>query len=75
MIEPRRREGLVSKPPQALGIRCQRFGQNLDGDVSLEPRISRSVHLAHAACSEERNDLVGTESSSGRKGLLKRHLS
>ena len=39
-------------------------GQDLDGDVSLEPRVARPVHLSHATRAERR-DLVGTEAYSG----------
>ena len=35
--------------------------QNLDGDRSLQPRVTRPVDLAHPARAERREDLVGTE--------------
>ncbi len=35
--------------------------QNLDRDDTLEPRVERLVHLAHAAGAERGSDLVGSE--------------
>src|SRR5687767_3207774 len=44
-------------------IRIVREGgrQNLDGDFAPEPRIARPVNLAHAAVTEQGNDLIVPE--------------
>jgi len=44
--------------------------QDLDGDIPLQPRVVRAVHLAHAARSDGRQDLVRTQASSGSQGRL-----
>ena len=33
-------------------VRREGFGQDLDGDVAIEPRVARAVDLAHAAGAE-----------------------
>ena len=48
-----------------LGIGGQRFGQNLDGDIAMEPGIPGAIHLAHAARTKGGHDLVVRESSAG----------
>ena len=35
--------------------------QNLDGDDAIQPRVARLLHLAHAACTDRREDLVGAK--------------
>jgi len=42
-----------------------RFG-NFEHDVAIEPRIAGFIHLSHAACADQRDDLVGAEFGSGR---------
>src|SRR5437016_11390551 len=42
-------------------IRRKLRRQNLDGDTTLQPRITRAVHLAHAARTQWREDFVGPE--------------
>ncbi len=52
------RFGLAFKPSQSLGIGSEVLGQNLDGDISVELRIPRPIHLSHAALTERFKDLV-----------------
>jgi len=47
---------------EALG---EFFARNFDGDDPVEPRVPRPVHLAHATCSDGRNDLVRTKKGPG----------
>jgi hypothetical protein len=35
--------------------------QNFDGDVAAEARIACSIHLAHAACAEWRDDFIAAK--------------
>ena len=56
--------------PRATPTR--RVGQHLDRHVALEPRVPRPVDLAHPARAERRDDLVGTEASSRRRGMSAR---
>src|SRR5450759_5368689 len=41
---------------------------DLDGDRAVQPRVARSVHVAHAAGADGREDLVRTELGSIGKG-------
>ena len=41
----------------------ERLGQDLDGDVAIEPRVARPIHFAHAAGAERRR-----RSRTGRGG-------
>jgi hypothetical protein len=58
-------------------------GENLDGNVTFELRIVRSINLAHAADAEKRKNLIlanspagpGLETGARRFGELVRNLS
>ena len=39
--------------------------QHFDRDFAIQSRIARAIHLAHSACADEREDLVGPESCAG----------
>jgi hypothetical protein len=45
------------------------FGENLDGNRSVQPRISRPVHFTHPSRANRREDFMWTEQLSG----LERH--
>ena len=45
----------------------ERFAQHLDSHVPAQPRVARPIHLAHAAGTERRDNLIGSESGSGEK--------
>ncbi len=57
-----RRPFFQLEPPQPLRIAGKRSRQNLDCDVSREPRIARAIHLSHSAGAKRREYFVGTES-------------
>jgi hypothetical protein len=46
--------------------------QHLDGDVAVQAAIARSIHLAHAAAANERDDLVCAETGTGSEGQVNR---
>jgi hypothetical protein len=52
---------LTREACQAFGIERKRVWQHLDGDVAIELRVARAIHLAHAAGAEGRDNFVGTE--------------
>ena len=54
---------LASRPEalEAVGIGGQRRRQDLEGDVPIEARIQRPVHLTHTASAKLLDDLVGTK--------------
>ena len=47
----------------ALGVERARARQNFGGNQPVQPRISRAIHLAHAASAKQRNDFVPAETS------------
>src|SRR6266699_1694576 len=53
-----------------LRVGGQRLGEHFDRDGAIETRVSAFVHLAHAACPERSQDLVGAEPRSGRQAQL-----
>ena len=65
MTERRSRVRFLLEPAESLRIVRERRCDHLDGDVALEPGVTRTIHLAHASCTERRNDFVGAEASAG----------
>ena len=61
MVEHPRRPRLLLEPSQRLGVVDQRARQHLDRHVALQPRVLRTVDLAHPARPDRRNDFVMTE--------------
>ena len=58
--------GFALKPPKAIPIGGDRLGQNLDGNCSLQIGVGGSIDLlAHPACADLGDHVVGTESSPG----------
>jgi hypothetical protein len=49
MIQGGARLRLLLEPPEAIGITGECRGEQLDGDRAAEQRVTREVHLAHAA--------------------------
>jgi hypothetical protein len=62
--------GFLLEAREAFGIRGEAWVNDLDGDVSREPRIPRLVDLTHPPCAERREDFVGTQHGAGGE----RHL-
>src|SRR5271154_6324290 len=52
---------LLLEAPQSLGIAGESSRQNLNRNVTVEPRVARPIHLAHAARSDCRYDFVRPE--------------
>jgi hypothetical protein len=53
--------GFTLKPAEALLISYEQLGQDFQRDVALQLRVARSVHLAHAAGTDELDDSVGAD--------------
>src|SRR5262245_30848383 len=51
----------------SISVQRKLFGKNLDGDRAIESYVSRLVYLAHAAGTNQPDDLVGSEANTGRK--------
>src|SRR6266566_7406521 len=58
MIQRSRGLRLLLKAPQPLGIAGETHRQDLDRDLAVEPRVPRTIYLAHAASAGRRHDLV-----------------
>lgn len=56
---------LALESRQSIRIVRQCIGEDLDGDVALQPRVARAVDLAHSARANERGDLVRAEPCAG----------
>ena len=63
VAQRRGRAGFLFEAVEAIDIGREDTGQDLDRDVTAEPRIACPVHLAHAARAECGHDLVGPEAS------------
>jgi len=63
MIERRRRPRFAMQSLERLGVRFQRLGQELDGDLAPQLGVVGEEHLAHAAFAE-----AGEDGVSGRGG-------
>jgi hypothetical protein len=53
------------KPGNPVRIVDEAVRDHLEGDVTIESRITRSVHLAHPAGPDGGDDLVGAEARAG----------
>ena len=58
-------------PPARSGAADRGLGeggrQDLDRDLALQPRVARTIHLAHPTCAKKRQDLVGSEAGASRE--------
>ena len=59
MIQRREKARLSFESRQPLGVDGERRRQNLDRDLAAQPRIARSIHLAHPAGADGGEDLYG----------------
>ena len=58
---------LALEPREAIRVGRQHRGQHFDGHVALQLRVGRAIDLAHAACANSRDDLIGAKASSGNE--------
>src|SRR4029079_5291823 len=65
MFDLRNRASLALESLTELSIGGKRWRKNLDGDGAIEPCIAGLVHFAHAAGTNQRQDLVRAKTSSG----------
>ena len=77
VIERRDDARLPIEPLAEVRIAGDRFWQNFDGDCSIEARVLRAVHLAHAASADQRDDFVRAEAGAGREAhpVIQRNAS
>ncbi len=67
MVEGGGRAGLLFEAMEAVRVCGKRGGQNLDGDVASQPRITGAIHLAHAPGAKEVDDFVRAEPGTRRE--------
>src|SRR5262245_57885894 len=67
MVERRNGSRLAFEALADLGPLSGVWRKHLDGDGAVQPRVARFVHLTHAAGAQRRDDLVGSQKSSGGK--------
>ncbi len=65
MIQRGERPRFALESRDALGIGGEQLGEDLDRDVAIEPCVSGSVDLPHAAGPEGGEDLVRAEADAG----------
>jgi hypothetical protein len=58
MVQRREDLRLTLEPRQTISVGCEHLRQCLDGDVTQQPRVARTKHLAHAAAPDRRDDFV-----------------
>src|SRR5262245_16686312 len=58
------RAGFTDQPGTSRGVGGKGFGKDFQRDVALEPWIMSPIHLAHAACAENADDLVRSHTAS-----------
>ena len=61
MVQRSKDSRLAREPPKAIGIRRQFARQNLNGDITPEPRIARSIDFTHPALADLGGDLIRAE--------------
>jgi hypothetical protein len=61
MIQRCKEFRLAREPCESTRIGDERFGQQLERHLAAEPRVAGSIHFAHAARTQRRQDLVGTQ--------------
>jgi hypothetical protein len=57
---------LALEPHERVGRLEQTVRQDLHGDLAAKPAVARAVHLAHAARSDRRDDVVRPKASARR---------
>jgi hypothetical protein len=62
MIQRGQRLRFPLEASHPIGAGGELLGQNLDGHVAFELRVTGAVHLSHATVPELPGDLVGTDS-------------
>ena len=67
MIEARRKPRFFIEAPPHLRIRAQGRSNHLQRDIASEPRVVRTVDLAHAAASNKGTNRIGAEPRTRRQ--------
>jgi hypothetical protein len=65
VVERRQDLGFAFKAGQPLGVLREGLGKDFDRHFAGEPSVLGAVHFAHTARADGRENLVGTQASSG----------
>ena len=65
VIERGRRAPFLLKPADPVGIAGERSREDLQRNLTPEPRVASAIHLAHAARADRRKNLVGSQTRAG----------
>jgi hypothetical protein len=65
MVQAGGRVGFANEAVDGRTIAGQTFGDELDRHLTIEPRVSGAVHLAHSARAERIHDLIRPEFRTG----------
>ena len=68
MVQRGKHAGFTIEARQAIGIVRKGLGKDFDRDIAIQLRVAGSVHLAHAASTEGRQDFVTTQACACRQG-------
>ena len=58
MIQRRNRPGLLLEAADAIRVGGKRLGEDLDRHVTTKTRVARTIHFAHAAGADQRDDFI-----------------
>jgi hypothetical protein len=75
VIERGDRPGFTLEAVERVGIRFEARGQHFEGDVALQPRVTRTIHLAHSAGTHRGENLVEADAVVRRQRHLASGLS
>ena len=67
MIQRREQIRFAGEARPPFGITGEELRQNLEGDVSRQVAVACPIHFSHAASTDERDDLVGSQADAGRE--------
>jgi putative endopeptidase len=68
MVQRREQTGLALEAGEALGVRGEQVGQDLDRDVAAQRGVGGAPHHAHPAFAERSDDAVVGECGAGSEG-------
>src|SRR5262249_11876216 len=67
MVERRDGTCLALEALECVGVRVEVLRERFQRDDPAEARVSRAIHLAHAARSERADDFIGADTNAGRE--------
>ena len=70
VIQRRERLRFTLKAGDPLGVRDERFRQNLDRNVATQLSVARPIDLAHAPHPDLGGDFIRTEARAGSEGQV-----